>query len=176
MIAPRRVVWALLASLACAPAAEEPDREAAAPDEEITPAAYEIDPCGVLTPEDILEVTGSEAGTPQRVDPVEGGASYCDWPPAADTFQTLLTVMAIPAPAMSFEEYVEQSRAVLGEEFSWANYERVDGVGESAVWANHSTLQTWDKDRMVQIQSGVGGPALHREQSAELARRALDRL
>ena len=168
-------MWALLAGLACAPASEAPDHEAAAP-EEATPVTYEIDPCDVLTPEDILEVTGSEAGAPERVEPVEGGASYCDWPPAADSFRTLLTVMAIPAPAMSFEEYVEQNRAILGEEFSWADYERVDGVGESAVWANHSTLQTWDKDRMVQIRSGVGGPALHREQSAELARRALERL
>jgi hypothetical protein len=80
------------------------------------------------------------------------------------------------APAMSYEEHVEQNRSVLEESFDEGDYERVEGVGESAVWAYGSTLQTWGKGRMVQIQSGVGGPALDRDASSDLARRALDEL
>ncbi|HEY7472922.1 MAG TPA: hypothetical protein VIE68_11305 [Gemmatimonadota bacterium] len=171
----RPVAWILAAALACARGTDK-SAPMPAPSGEPTPAAYELDPCVVLSAEDVRDVTGSEPGAPRRVEPVAGGVSYCHWSLAADTSQTLVTVMAIPAPAMSFEEYVEQNRVVMGEGFDEADYERVDGVGESAVWAYGSTLQTWGGDRMVQIQSGVGGPALDREASADLARRALERL
>jgi hypothetical protein len=95
---------------------------------------------------------------------------------AADTSQTIVTVMAFPAPAMTYQEYLEQTRSVLEEGFDEADYESVDGLGSAAVWSYGSTLQTWGQGHMVQIQSGVGGPALDRDASAELARRALDRL
>lgn len=134
------------------------------------------DPCEVLTASDIREVTGSEPGTPERITPVAGGVSYCEWPMAADTSQTVVTVMAFPAPAMTYQEYLDQTRSVLEEGFEEADYESVDGVGSAAVWSYGSTLQTWGEGHMVQIQSGVGGPALDRDASAELARRALDRL
>jgi hypothetical protein len=175
MAGSRRVAWILAFATACSQGAEDVAR-APEPAPEPAPAAYEIDPCAVLSAEDLREVTGSEPGTPERIEPVAGGVSYCDWPLAADTSRTLVTVMAIPAPAMSFEEYVEQNRAVLAEGFDEADYERVEGVGESAVWAHGSTLQTWGADRMIQIQRGIGGPALDRETSADLARRALERL
>ena len=64
----RRIGWVLIAALACAPAAEEP--ESAAPEEAARPASYEIDPCGLLSPEDIRDVTGTEPGSPQRVEPI----------------------------------------------------------------------------------------------------------
>ena len=108
--------------------------------------------------------------------PIRGGAAYCEWQLAYDTTRTLLTVMAVVAPPMTFEEYVAQDRALLAEAFNQADYERVAGVGDAAVWAHQSTFQTWGRNRMVQIQSGVGGEALDREKSAELARRALERL
>jgi hypothetical protein len=95
---------------------------------------------------------------------------------AGDTSQTLVTVMTFPTPSMSYDEYVEQNRSVLGEGFDESDYEPAEGVGESAVWVYGSTLQAWGKGHMVQIQSGVGGSALDRETSAELARRAIDGL
>jgi hypothetical protein len=134
------------------------------------------DPCAILSATDVGEVTGSEAGTPELITPVAGGVSYCDWPMAADTSQTIVTVMAIPAPAMTYQEYLDQTRSVLEEGFNEAHYEQVDGLGSAAVWSFGSTLQTWGEGHMVQIQSGVGGPALDRDASAELARRALDGL
>lgn len=134
------------------------------------------DPCAVLVAADVREVTGSDPGPPEKVTPVPGGASYCNWPMAADTSRTIVTVIAIPAPAMTYDEYLEQTRAVLEGSFDESNYERVEGVGSAAVWAGGYTFQTWGKGHMVQIQSGVGEPALDRDASAELARRALERL
>lgn len=139
-------------------------------------ATAATDPCEVVTPADIREVTGSEPGSPEIVTPVAGGISYCDWPMAADTSRTIVTVMALPAPAMTYQEYIDQTRSVLEEGFDEADYEQVDGLGSAAVWSYGSTLQTWGEGHMVQIQSGIGGPALDRDASAELARRALDRL
>lgn len=148
-----------------------PDRES----EDGSPTAA-ADPCAVVTAEDVRAVTGTEPAPPSRVTPVAGGVSYCDWRMAADTTQSLVTVMAFPAPAMTYDAYVAQNRDVLGEAFDESEYEPVEGVGESAVWAYGSTLQAWAGGHMVQIQSGVGGPALDREASADLARRAIERL
>ena len=50
------------------------------------------DPCAVLVAADVREVTGSDPGPPEKVTPVPGGASYCDWPMAADTSRTIVTV------------------------------------------------------------------------------------
>jgi hypothetical protein len=173
----RRLSIALLAFLAGCGGATEED-EASRPDSMPTGAevAGATDPCGVLSATDIREVTGSEPGSPALITPVEGGVSYCDWPMAADTAQTIVTVMAFPAPAMTYQEYLDQTRSVLEESFDEADYEPVDGLGSAAVWSYASTLQTWGEDHMVQIQSGVGGPALDRDASAELARRALAQL
>ena len=172
-----RLSVALLALLVgCGEATE--DDEAPGPDS--VPAGAEVavatDPCEVVSAADIREVTGSEPGSPEVITPVAGGVSYCDWPMASDTSQTIVTVMAFPAPAMTYQEYLDQNRSVLEEGFNEADYERVDGLGSAAVWSYESTLQTWGEGHMVQIQSGVGGPALDRDASAELARRALDRL
>ena len=134
------------------------------------------DPCEVIGAADIRDVTGSEAGPPDLITPVAGGVSYCEWRMAADTSQTIVTVMAFPAPAMTYQEYLDQTRSVLEDGFDEADFEPVDGVGSAAVWSYGSTLQTWGEGHMVQIQSGVGGPALDRDASAELARRALGRL
>ena len=134
------------------------------------------DPCEVIGASDIREVTGSEPGSPEVITPVAGGVSYCEWPMAADTSRTIVTVMAFPAPAMTYQEYLDQTRSVLEEDFDEADYEPVDGLGSAAVWSHASTLQTWGEGHMVQIQSGIGGPALDRDASAELARRALARL
>ena len=139
-------------------------------------AAAMTDPCEVVSASDIREVTGSEPGSPELITPVAGGVSYCDWPMAADTSRTIVTVMAFPAPAMTYQEYLDQTRSVLEEGFNEAHYEQVDGLGSAAVWSFGSTLQTWGEGHMVQIQSGVGGPTLDRDASVELARRALDGL
>lgn len=168
---------ALLALLAACGGATEEEPSEAVP----VPAGSEVasaatDPCEVVTPDDIREVTGSEAGTPERITPIAGGMSFCEWPMAADTSRTLVTVTALSAPAMSYQEYLDQARSGLGESFDDTNYESVDGVGSAAVWSYGSTLQTWGEGHMVQIQSGIGGPALDRDASAELARRALARL
>ena len=141
-----------------------------------SPEIAAADPCAVLTAGDVLEVTGSETGTPGAVTPVEGGVSYCNWPMAGDTSRTIVTVMAFPAPAMTYEEYLDQTRSVLEEGFDESDYEPVAGVGSAAVWSGGFTLQAWGKGHMVQIQSGIGGPALDRDQSADLAQRALERL
>ena len=166
----------LVLFVGCGEATE--DDEASGPDS--VPAGAEVagatDPCEVLDPADIREVTGSEPGSPEAVTPVAGGVSYCEWPMASDTSRTLVTVMAFPAPAMTFPEYLEQTRSVLEEGFDEADYESVEGVGSAAVWSYGSTLQAWGEGHMVQIQSGIGGPALDQGASAELARRALDRL
>lgn len=164
----------LLAGCGGAPEEESPDADAASV--ERGEVAGATDPCEVVSPSDIREVTGAEAGTPELITPVAGGVSYCEWPMAADTAQTIVTVMAFPAPAMTYQEYLDQTRSVLEEGFNEADYEPVDGLGSAAVWSYGSTLQTWGEGHMVQIQSGVGGPSLDRDASAELARRALDRL
>ena len=160
----------------CGGAAEEPSLDADPALDESVAVAGATDPCEVVGPADIREVTGSEPGSPEVVTPVAGGVSYCDWPMAADTSRTIVTVMALPAPAMTYQEYVDQTRSVLEEGFDEADYESVDGVGSAAVWSYGSTLQAWGEGHMVQIQSGIGGPALDRDASAELARRALARL
>ena len=168
---------ALLVLLAgCGGASEEGTPDADPASAGTGEMAGSTDPCELLSAADIREVAGSEAGTPELITPVAGGVSYCEWPMAADTSQTIVTVMAFPAPAMTHQEYLEQTRSVLEERFDEADYESVDGLGSAAVWSYGSTLQTWGEGHMVQIQSGVGGPALDRDASAELARRALDRL
>lgn len=167
----------LLAFLAgCGGVAEED--EGSGPDSVAAGAevAGATDPCEVLRAADIREVTGAVPGSPALITPVEGGVSYCNWPMASDTSQTIVTVMAFAAPAMTYQEYLDQTRTVLEEGFNEADYESVDGVGSAAVWSYGSTLQTWGEGHMVQIQSGVGGPALDKGASAELARRALARL
>ena len=165
---------ALLAGCGGATEEESSDPDSA-PAGSVEPTAA-TDPCEVVTAADIREVAGAEPGPPEIVTPVAGGVSYCDWPMAADTSRTIVTVMAIPAPAMTFQEYLDQTRSVLEEGFDAADYESVDGVGSAAVWSYGSTLQTWGEGHMVQIQSGIGGPALDQGASSELARRALDRL
>lgn len=168
---------ALLALLAgCGGATEEEPLDADPTSAGGNEVAAAVDPCEVVGAADIREVTGSEPGSPEVVTPVAGGVSYCDWPMADDTSRTIVTVMAIPAPAMTYQEYLDQTRSVLEEGFDETDYESVDGVGSAAVWSYGSTLQTWGEGHMVQIQSGVGGPALDRDASAELARRALDGL
>jgi hypothetical protein len=168
---------ALLAVLAgCGGAAEERPAEADPASAGSPDAAAATDPCEVVSPADVREVTGSEPGAPELITPVAGGVSYCEWPMASDTSRTLVTVMAFPAPAVTFEEYLEQTRSVLEEGFTETDYESVEGVGSAAVWSYGSTLQAWGEGHMVQIQSGIGGPALDRDASAELARRALGRL
>lgn len=166
-----------LVLMACGTPEEGPsDSEGESTESGNAPAVAVTDPCAVVTVEDVLAVTGSEPAPPSRVTPVAGGVSYCDWRMASDTTQTLVTVMAIPAPAMSYDEFLAQTRSVLEEAFDETEYEPVEGVGDAAVWSYGSTLQTWAEGHMVQIQSGVGGPALDREASADLARRAIERL
>ncbi len=160
----------------CGGAAEEESLDADPALDEGAEAVGATDPCEVLTAADIREVTGSEPGSPEVITPVAGGVSYCDWPMAADTSRTIVTVMAFAAPAMTYQEYLDQTRSVLEEGFDETDYEPVDGLGSAAVWSYASTLQTWGDGHLVQIQSGIGGPALDRDASVELARRALDRL
>ena len=145
------------------------------PENESTDVAS-TDPCAVLDAADVREVTGSDPGLPDKVTPVAGGGSYCNWPMVADTSRTIVTVIVIPAPPVTYDEYLDQTRAVLDGSFDESNYESVAGVGSAAVWAGGFTLQAWGKGHMIQIQSGVGEPALDRDASAELARRALERL
>lgn len=185
LASPRGSWIALLAFLAgaggiflagCGGAAEEESLDADPALDEGAEAVGATDPCEVLTAADIREVTGSEPGSPEVITPVAGGVSYCDWPMAADTSRTIVTVMAFAAPAMTYQEYLDQTRSVLEEGFDETDYEPVDGLGSAAVWSYASTLQTWGDGHLVQIQSGIGGPALDRDASVELARRALDRL
>ena len=185
LASPRGSWIALLAFLAgaggiflagCGGAAEEESLDADPALDEGAEAVGATDPCEVLIAADIREVTGSEPGSPEVITPVAGGVSYCDWPMAADTSRTIVTVMAFAAPAMTYQEYLDQTRSVLEEGFDETDYEPVDGLGSAAVWSYASTLQTWGDGHLVQIQSGIGGPALDRDASVELARRALDRL
>lgn len=162
--------------LGCGDAEEERASDPDSASVESAEVARATDPCEVVSAADIREVTGSEPGTPELITPVAGGVSYCDWPMASDTSQTIVTVMAFAAPAMTYQEYLDQTRTVLEEGFNAADYESVDGVGSAAVWSYGSTLQTWGAGHMVQVQSGVGGPALDKGASTELARRALARL
>ena len=176
--APQGIAWTLLLVIlaGCGGGTEEQPSEADPTSAGSAEVAGATDPCEVVGPADVREVTGSEPGAPELITPVAGGVSFCEWPMASDTSRTLVTVMAFPAPAMTFAEYLEQTRSVLEEGFEEADYESVEGVGSAAVWSYGSTLQAWGEGHMVQIQSGIGGPALDRDASAELARRALDRL
>jgi hypothetical protein len=166
----------LILLAACGGASEEASPNADPASAASGDVAGTTDPCEVVSAADIREVTGSETAAPKMITPVAGGVSFCEWPMAADTSQTIVTVMAFPAPAMTYQEYLDQTRSVLEEGFNPDDYEPVDGLGSAAVWAYGSTLQAWGEGHMVQIQSGVGGPALDKGASAELARRALDRL
>jgi hypothetical protein len=76
------------------------------------------------------------------------------------------------APAMSYEEHVEQNRSVLEESFDEGDYERVEGVGESAVWAYGSTLQTWGRGGWSRSRAGSGA----RRSTATRARTSPDAL
>lgn len=179
MRVPGSSIAALITMIACGGSSGDGAGDPAA-DETITAgedvaAAVGVDPCAVLTAEDVREVTGIEPGSPAVLEPVSGGVRLCDWPMAADMTTPILSVMVFPTPMMTYDEVVAQARDLFGDDFDPADYEAVEGLGESAVWSP-PTLQTWGNGHMVQIQSGFGGPALDREQSVELARRALARL
>jgi len=141
--------------------------------------AQAVDACALLTATEVEEAVGQPPGeTP--------GENYidCRWP-SADGSDMLVYVSYSPLRnARTYDEWVEQYKAGLGETFSESDlelFERVSGIGDFALFNDNGAmlgsqvLVYQDGRRLTVGTSGVRG-ASNRDATLALARKAWARL
>jgi hypothetical protein len=164
---PLHRVLFLAALASCGPSggSEAPQGEASSA--ETSPASGT---CALLTAEEIQEVLGKAAGSPQA--PV--GTEDCIWPDASDPATNLLRLTSSESGYSSYDSFVASYQAEFGGEQPPAEYYRpIPGVGDWAMWvADENALQVFRGGRMLQVSTSPPDEA----KSLALAQKALPRL
>lgn len=141
--------------------------------EEAASAASDVNLCNLLTAEQVEEVLGQAPGEP-RAEMSSSGAPICVWPAADESAGQLTAVRMAPRSAGTYEEYVEQARQATGGHFMAHEFEKLEGVGDFAVWAGgeeSGVLQVFSGNHMIQIAAGSGNGRTAQENAMMLAER-----
>ncbi len=139
--------------------------------EEAASASSDVNLCNLLSAERIEEVLGQAPGQP-RAEMSSTGRPICVWPPAEDAEAQLMAIRMAPRSAGTYEEYVEQARQATGGHFMAHEFEKIEGVGDFAVWAgsdDSGVLQVFAGNHMIQVAAGSGAGRVAKENAKMLA-------
>jgi len=135
------------------------------------------DPCALLSAADIASTTGRPAGAPERTP--GRFAATCKWPSADGTDPEMVHVMVSTAEVASYDDYGARTRHAMGRVFSENELQKVEGLGDFAVWAGDArsgALQIFSKGRLLQITAAATGDRPARDVATALARLAMPRM
>lgn len=132
--------------------------------------------CELLTAAEIQSATGLAPGPPQDMTQLDGQLPMCQWP-SADGSRTLVNVLISRSRIESYEEFVQQAREELGEDFSTEEWQRVDDVRGVGIWLMElGMLQIHDDGRLVQVATEPAGGRDNLQASKDLALTVFGRL
>ena len=135
------------------------------------------DPCALLSTAEIASMTGRPAGAPERTP--GRFAATCKWPSADGTDPEMVHVMVSTAGVASYDDYVARTRHAMGRVFSENELQKVEGLGDFAVWAGDArsgALQIFSKGRLLQVTAAATGDRPARDVATALARLAMPQM
>ncbi len=160
----------LTALAACSESRESSDESAEA-------AAAALDVCGLVKAEQIEEALSQEPGEPAAG--MMGSALTCVWPAADGSNPRLVHLLIGERTASTYEEYLANARQQMGDHFQDHSLEKVEGIGDFAVFANFGEtglLQVFAGGHLVQVSAGPGAHRSAQQNCMKLAREVLKRI
>lgn len=161
----RMLSGVVLAAVLVLPACSQPTDQAPAGGAPVPAAgAALLDACPLLAADDIATVFGQPPGAPERI--TGKFAATCKWPSADGKNPELVHVLVTTGSAVSsFEDYERRGRAAMQGRFANTPIQKVEGLGDFAVWAGDDqsgALQVFRGGRLVQVTVSRTGerPAL----------------
>jgi hypothetical protein len=134
--------------------------------------AAKVPGCELITGAEIQEATGL---APDRSEQGSSLVRDCNWSTADGR---PLVGVAVGGAPRTYEEYVQNMREQLGSKMEDLKMNRVEGVGNYAVWHSEGYLNVVQGNDllMIWIFAEPAGEKLKQEAAVELARKALPRL
>lgn len=120
--------------------------------DETLESTYDVDPCTLLSTEDIESILAVAPGEPEFTEYED--ADLCSWRPVDDFGVELVTVAVTDAIAGTYEEYLQNSEQLLGFHATPEQATKVEGPGDFAVWvpsAEGGMFQFFVAGHMIQV-------------------------
>jgi hypothetical protein len=132
--------------------------------------------CDLLTTDEVEAAAGVAADAGEDVSQVGGRLPICHWRQAGSEYELAASVLVSISSFSTFDAFITNVRESGDDVLSEDHFERVDGIGDFAVWMPElGMLQVHDGGVMVQIDTAA--PEANQLDAARtLARAALARL
>ena len=164
----RTSVFALTASLAaCGTEDASPVAESS------SNALARIDPCTLLTPEEIVTHIGSAPGAPESA--MFGAIPTCTWPAADDSESQILHVSVARRATADYESFLAEQQEAWGEDYSAGEYELID-AGDFAVRQDAAMFFVFTGDYQLNFAGSLRDGLPSSEACKELGQIAVSRL